>query len=468
MRSHRRHGDLRRSRSRSRDRNPEIRKRAQSRDNDNNVSSKSNKRRESDSDEYDERQRKKTKKKRRFYSGSDNEEIEDFDDDERKKKKKKRDDDYFDDDDDDDGKTTTGNAAKAIPQFGYVPRERNPNGKQSIPKHPQSIVMAQAAPGGVSIESANEALADRMETDLSNRKKKNSRFDQKLNNNSNRTTTTTAVKRTVVAKTAAQKARDARKWLLSQQISAYENLQIHDSETARKQRQVYVGNIPPEVDAEMLNVFLSSTLSAAFPEYNSSNQELIEDIKMSADKKYCFAIVIDSEMATSLFAINGVDLCGYTLMIARPSGWTDPKLMKDKADIAYEQLKLLHAEERAELGDAAAAAFLPLPPQPKKNVIVRLKNIAIEDDLKDDEEFEDLKLDVCGECEKFGELSEDSNGTIILPRKGLFVGSAFAKFKDEESALKAKEGMHGRAFDGRTIDGTFASEADYEIAVKTV
>ena len=48
---------------------------------------------------------------------------------------------------------------------------------------------------------------------------------------------------------------------------------------------------------------------------------------------------------------------------------------------------------------------------------------------------------------------------------GPFIGSAFAKFSDKESALKAKEGMHGRAFDGRIIEGTFASESEYEQAL---
>ena len=131
-----------------------------------------------------------------------------------------------------------------------------------------------------------------------------------------------------------KKQRDARRWLLSQQISAYENLSVPNSDTAKKQRQVYVGNIPPEVDAETLNVFLSSTLSAAYPEALASgkyvNDSLIEEIRMSADRKYCFATVVDPEMATALFAINGVDLCGYTLMIARPSGCVDPKTMKEK------------------------------------------------------------------------------------------------------------------------------------------
>jgi splicing factor U2AF subunit len=267
---------------------------------------------------------------------------------------------------------------------------------------------------------------------------------------------------------------------------------VPNSDTAKKQRQVYVGNIPPEVDAETLNVFLSSTLSAAYPEALASgkypNDSLIEEIKMSVDRKYCFATVVDPDMATALFAINGVDLCGYTLMIARPSGWVDPETMKEKADIAYEQMKIIQAEERAELGEnlpahlaaannVAAASARKVEggvvavagkgvEESVTTVYVQLKHIATEEDVNDDEEYEDLKLDVAAECEKFCSHSSSSSSSLALPRRGPFVGSAFAKFSDKESALKAKEGMHGRAFDGRIIEGSFASESEYEQALK--
>ena len=88
------------------------------------------------------------------------------------------------------------------------------------------------------------------------------------------------------------------------------------------------------MDAETLNVFLSSTLSAAYPEALTSgkyaNDSLIEEILDELPSQVLFHDVVDPEMATALFAINGVDLCGYTLMIARPSGWVDPKTMKEK------------------------------------------------------------------------------------------------------------------------------------------
>ena len=196
-------------------------------------------------------------------------------------------------------------------KYGYQPRAPNANGKQSVPKHPQSIVAAThlSIDGGAGKNGGGGA------TSTTTNKTKDS-----TNNNA---------KIEDIEAYQKKKQRDARRWLLSQQISAYENLSVPNSDTAKKQRQVYVGNIPPEVDAETLNVFLSSTLSAAYPEALTSgkyaNDSLIEEIRMSADRKYCFATVVDPEMATALFAINGVDLCGYTLMIARPSGWVDPK-----------------------------------------------------------------------------------------------------------------------------------------------
>lgn len=430
--------------------------------------------REKDEDEDSKNHRKKKKeRKRRAFSSKSPTRNENENENEKTKRE--------DEDEKDSTKKTTDGVGI---QYGYQPRAPNPNGKQSVPKHPQSMVAAKH----VSIDGNNGGSG------TGGGGGGTSITTTKATQNSGTTngvpTTTTRIEE--IAAYQKKKQRDARRWLLSQQISAYENLSVPYSDTAKKQRQVYVGNIPPEVDAETLNVFLSSTLSAAYPEALASgkypNDSLIEEIKMSVDRKYCFATVVDPDMATALFAINGVDLCGYTVMIARPSGWVDPETMKEKADIAYEQMKIIQAEERAELGEnlpahlaaannVAAASARKVEgglvavagkgvEESVTTVYVQLKHIATEEDVNDDEEYEDLKLDVAAECEKFCSHSSSSSSSLALPRRGPFVGSAFAKFSDKESALKAKEGMHGRAFDGRIIEGSFVSESEYEQALK--
>ena len=418
-----------------------------------------------DEDEDSKNKKKKKERKRRAFSSKSPTRNENENENEKKKRE--------DEDEKDSTKKTTDGVGI---QYGYQPRAPNPNGKQSVPKHPQSMVAAKH----VSIDGNNGGSG------TGGGGGGTSITTTKATQNSGTTngvpTTTTRIEE--IAAYQKKKQRDARRWLLSQQISAYENLSVPNSDTAKKQRQVYVGNIPPEVDAETLNVFLSSTLaSGKYP-----NDSLIEEIKMSVDRKYCFATVVDPDMATALFAINGVDLCGYTLMIARPSGWVDPETMKEKADIAYEQMKIIQAEERAELGEnlpahlaaannVAAASARKVEggvvavagkgvEESVTTVYVQLKHIATEEDVNDDEEYEDLKLDVAAECEKFCSHSSSSSSSLALPRRGPFVGSAFAKFSDKESALKAKEGMHGRAFDGRIIEGSFASESEYEQALK--
>jgi hypothetical protein len=467
-------------------------------------------------------QKSRSSRRRDRYDDDDDDYDEDDDDDERRRRRRRRDEEEDEEEDEEGGGQRRGGGrerkqqqppekrrkrrtfssksptreekknvvAEDLPKYGYQPRAPNPNGKQSVPKHPQSMVAAKH----VSINDVPTTTATTTTT------KTTTIINATGINNGD--ATGRPLKGTTHEEIAAyqkKKQRDARRWLLSQQISAYENLSVPNSDSERKQRQVYVGNIPPEVDAETLNVFLSSTLSAAYPEALASgkypNDSLIEEIRMSADRKYCFATVVDPDMATALFAINGVDLCGYTLMIARPSGWVDPQTMKEKADIAYEQMKIIQAEERAELGEnlpahlaaaqnvAAASAKkiegetialagkgdVENPSSSTATVYVRLKHIATEEDVNDDEEYEDLKLDVAAECEKFCSHSSSggsSGSTLALPRRGPFLGSAFAKFRDQESALKAKEGMHGRAFDGRIIEGSFASESEYEQAVK--
>ena len=258
----------------------------------------------SGSDERDGRKRKRRGRKRRAFSSKSPTRRRDG----QEKRKKEE----------DEKKTTD---VENTVKYGYQPRAPNANGKQSVPKHPQSIVAAThlSIDGGAGKNGGGGGGGGGATSTTTNKTKDSTNNNAKIED---------------IEAYQKKKQRDARRWLLSQQISAYENLSVPNSDTAKKQRQVYVGNIPPEVDAETLNVFLSSTLSAAYPEALASgkyvNDSLIEEIRMSADRKYCFATVVDPEMATALFAINGVDLCGYTLMIARPSGWVDPKTMKEK------------------------------------------------------------------------------------------------------------------------------------------
>jgi len=83
------------------------------------------------------------------------------------------------------------------------------------------------------------------------------------------------------------------------------------------------------------------------------------------------------------------------------------------------------------------------------------------DELKDNEEYEDLLREITEECEKFGPVL-----TATLPRPsgdkdvpGL--GYVFVHFDCREAATKAKTALDGRSFDARVVQATFFDEQKF-------
>jgi len=111
---------------------------------------------------------------------------------------------------------------------------------------------------------------------------------------------------------------------------------------------------------------------------------------------------------------------------------------------------------------AAKTASLPAGAtagQPTR--VVQLMNMITPEVLKDDEEFEDIKLDIEEECERFGKVR-----SLVIPRplEGQEVpgeGKIFVEFDDVQSAQKAQLALAGRKFDNRTVVTSFFDEERY-------
>jgi len=99
--------------------------------------------------------------------------------------------------------------------------------------------------------------------------------------------------------------------------------------------------------------------------------------------------------------------------------------------------------------------------------VVQLLNMVTADDLRDEEEYADIKEDIQEECNKLGKVQ-----SIAIPRpsdttstenttKEQGVGKVFVEFEQVEDAVKAHAGLSGRKFAGRTVVATFYNEADY-------
>ena len=90
-----------------------------------------------------------------------------------------------------------------------------------------------------------------------------------------------------------------------------------------------------------------------------------------------------------------------------------------------------------------------------------LKNMVTIEELKSDEDYEDIMLDNKEECEKFGKVIK-----VTIPRPaadgaGGFppgCGKVFVMFDTIDSAAKAQDALHGRLFDSRSVEATYMDQ----------
>lgn len=85
------------------------------------------------------------------------------------------------------------------------------------------------------------------------------------------------------------------------------------------------------------------------------------------------------------------------------------------------------------------------------STVLELHNMVTDEELADDEEYEDIKLDVSEECEKTGQVV-----SIDIPREGVDKGKIFVTFKTVEGSVNTRQAMMGKQFGGRKVIALFS------------
>ncbi|GBG62095.1 hypothetical protein CBR_g28571 [Chara braunii] len=91
--------------------------------------------------------------------------------------------------------------------------------------------------------------------------------------------------------------------------------------------------------------------------------------------------------------------------------------------------------------------------------VVCLVQVVTPEELKDDEEYEDIMEDMREECGKYGTLTD-----LVIPRPSSTgeetagLGKVFVEYSDSAAAAKAKASLHGRKFGGNTVIATYYPE----------
>ncbi|XP_015578426.1 splicing factor U2af large subunit B isoform X7 [Ricinus communis] len=182
--------------------------------------------------------------------------------------------------------------------------------------------------------------------------------------------------------------------------------------------------------------------------------DLVKDRETGNSKGYAFCVYQDLSVTDiACAALNGIKMGDKTLTVRRANqGANQPK--------PEQETVLLHAQQQI------ALQRLMLQPVPTK--VVCLTQVVTADELKDDDEYEDILEDMRTEGGKFGALVN-----VVIPRPrgdgeaAAGVGKVFLEYADIEGASKARSGMNGRKFGGNQVVAVFYpenkfSQGDYD------
>ncbi|KAK7334431.1 hypothetical protein VNO80_26188 [Phaseolus coccineus] len=186
--------------------------------------------------------------------------------------------------------------------------------------------------------------------------------------------------------------------------------------------------------------------------------DLVKDRETGNSKGYAFCVYQDLAVTDiACAALNGIKMGDKTLTVRRANQGANPQQPKPEQESI-----LMHAQQQI------ALQKLMLQPALVATKVVCLTHAVSADELKDDEDYEEILDDMRQECSKFGTLVN-----VVIPRPphdgepAAGVGKVFLEYVDVDGATKARAGLNGRKFDGNQVVAVFYPEnkfaqGDYE------
>ncbi|CAA7399424.1 unnamed protein product [Spirodela intermedia] len=175
--------------------------------------------------------------------------------------------------------------------------------------------------------------------------------------------------------------------------------------------------------------------------------DLVKDRETGNSKGYAFCVYQDLSVTDiACAALNGIKMGDKTLTVRRANqGAVQPRPEQESI--------LLQAQQQVALQQ------LMLQPGTLPTKVVCLTQVVSADELRDDEEYEDILEDMRGEGGKYGNLVN-----VVIPRPGPNgdlnpgVGKVFLEYADSDGSLKAKMGLNGRKFGGNQVAAVYYPE----------
>ncbi|KAH9562302.1 hypothetical protein CY35_05G064500 [Sphagnum magellanicum] len=250
--------------------------------------------------------------------------------------------------------------------------------------------------------------------------------------------------------------------------------------------RIFVGGLPYYLSEEQIMDLLSS-----FGPLRAF--DLVKDRDTGNSKGYGFCVYQDpSVMDIACAALNGLKMGDRTLTVRRASasfmGFSgQPKpdqanvLIQAQQQIALQKLALSATGANAMglgsmgmsvpgmlaglgggmmpsmLSGMGAAPFMEVPTK-----VVCLSQVVSPNELKEDNEYEEIVEDMREECGRYGNITN-----LVIPRPNPNgeevpgIGMVFVEYGDLQGAAKAKASLHGRKFGGNTVIATYYAEEKF-------
>lgn len=215
--------------------------------------------------------------------------------------------------------------------------------------------------------------------------------------------------------------------------------------------KIYIGGLPTYLTDDQIKEILTS-----FGQLRAFN--LIRDPSTLASKGYAFCEYLDPNLTDqAILGLNGFEL-------------GDKKLIVQRASVGAKSGPLAAASGLSGLNPSAAAALLPLvqiqvpglPSIPSNSAprvlteVLCLMNMVEPNELKDDEEYQEIMEDILEECGKYGTVR-----SIEIPRPPKHqgdeekhvpgLGKVFVEFDSATEAQRAQVNLAGRRFANKVV-----------------
>ncbi|KAG9441010.1 hypothetical protein H6P81_016864 [Aristolochia fimbriata] len=190
--------------------------------------------------------------------------------------------------------------------------------------------------------------------------------------------------------------------------------------------------------------------------------DLVKDRDTGNSKGYGFCVYQDPAVTdVACAALNGLKMGDKTLTVRRATASTGQTKPDQDNILAQAQQHIAMQKMALQTGGTALAGVGLVPGWPIENPskVICLTEVTSVDELRDDDEYEEILEDMREEGGKFGLLVN-----VVIPRPSPTmehvpgVGKVFMEYADTSGSSKAKVALDGRKFGGKVVTAVYFPE----------